>query len=92
MVMENNQAQQLRLLSPADLAGLEVEAGHSPSWTRGEAETASRAGRNVGKPPPPEAGLMQEQLPGLTWPIPLPGDTVAGGPELDKKRSEKELT
>jgi hypothetical protein len=66
MLQEHNQAEQLCLLSPAELAELEVEVGLSPTWM--QEETASGAGRGVRRPPLSEARMRQEQLPGLTWP------------------------
>jgi hypothetical protein len=66
MLQEHNQAEQLSLLSPAELAELEVEVGLSPTWMQ-EEEMASGAGRGVRRPPLSEARMHQEQLPGLTW-------------------------
>ena len=67
MAHENNEAEQLSLISPAELAELEVEAGLSRTWMQGE-EMASRAGCGVRRPPLSEAGVVQAKLPGLTWP------------------------
>jgi hypothetical protein len=66
MLEVNHQAEQLSLFSPAELAELEVEAGLYPTWM--EEETASRARLNVRKPPPPEANMVQDTLPGIVWP------------------------
>ncbi len=67
MPHENDRDDQLRLLSPQQLAELEVERRPSQIRPR-EGETAPRASRGVRKASLSEETTLQEKLPGLTWP------------------------
>jgi hypothetical protein len=62
----NKRYEQLCLLSPMEKTEVERERPHSLSCTS-EAESVPRA-RKVCKPPLSEAGMIQEKLPGITWP------------------------
>jgi hypothetical protein len=66
MLQENNQAVQLSLLSPAELAKVEVESGLSPTWMQ-EEETAPSTSGGVCKAPCSGESTLQERLPGIDW-------------------------
>ncbi len=67
MPEKDNRAEQLSLLTPAELVKLKVERRPSQTRTR-EAETAAGARREVRKPHLTEDSALQERLPGIVWP------------------------
>ena len=62
----NEQAEQPKLLTHGELEKLRVEC--HPSHTRSqEGETALSVGRSVHEAPLTEAGMVQEEVPGIDW-------------------------
>lgn len=67
MAHKNHCENQLCLLSSQQLADVERQLPQSTSSTT-EAKRRPRERRKICKPPLSEAGMVQETLPGLTWP------------------------